>query len=204
MLLISRGADAANAVTTGEDMPQIVVRFMDDEIMEGEAPDLNFDQPDFVLRVADPTSNNEHALIPLGSVKRISMSNAPVDDELRRRAIRKVAIRFQDGEVLKGYLNGSLQHGRYGLTVDLFSMDRTRKETIGIPYSAIKALFYLKSWDSRPPEFGGESDTYLEQRLSSPLVDLLGGMNQLARMRDQGTITEEEFQRKRRQILDNM
>lgn len=191
-------------MATGEDMPQIVVRFMDDEIMEGEAPDLNFDQPDFVLQVADPASNNEHALIPLGSVKRISMATTPVDDTLRRRATRKVAIRFQDGEVLKGYLNGSLQHARYGLTVDLFSMDRTRKETIGIPYSAIKALFYLKSWDSRPPEFGGESDAYLEQRLSSPLVDLLGGMNQLAKMRERGAITEAEFQKKRRQILDNM
>jgi hypothetical protein len=177
---------------------------MDDEIMEGEAPDLNFDQPDFMLQVADPASNNEHALIPLPSIKRISMATASVQEEQRRRATRKVAIRFQDGEVLKGYLNGSLRHGRYGLTVDLFSMDKTHKETIGIPYSAIKALFYLKSWDSRPPEFGGTTDTYLTQRLSSPLVDLLGEINHLAKLKEKGTINEAEFQKKRRQILDNM
>ncbi len=185
-------------------MPQIVVRFMDDEIMEGEASDLNFDQPDFDLQLTDPASNNEHALIPLGSIKRVSMATTQVDEEQRQRANRKVAIRFQDGEVLKGYLNGSLHHGRYGLRVDLFSVDRTRKETIGIPYSAIKALFYLKTWDSRPPEFGGQADRYLEQRLSSPLVDLLGEISHLAKMKEKGTITEAEFQKKRRQILDSM
>ncbi len=185
-------------------MPQIVVRFMDDEIMEGEAPDLNFDQPDFLLQVADPSSNNERALIPLPSIKRVSMATAAVDDAERQGATRKVAIRFQDGEVLKGYLNGLLRHGRYGLTVDLFSMDKARKETIGIPYSAIKALFYLKTWDSRPPEFGGGGDTYLTQRLSSPLIDLMGEINQLTKLREKGTISEAEFQKKRRQILDSM
>ena len=192
------GTPGAGKATT------VTVRFLDDEIMEGRVGTVSLDQPNLELEMVDQASNNERALIPLPSIKRIALgSGTPTTDE-QARAEKKVAIRFQDGEVLKGYLDGDLVHARYGVTMRLMAVEKDRIETLGIPYTALKALFYLKSWDTRPPEFDGEEDLHLNKRLSSPLVDLISDMGQLDKLRKRGAITESEFQRKRRKILDNI
>src|SRR5713226_2445952 len=184
--------------------PLVVVRFLDDEFLEGTSAHISLDEPHFVLSMPEGASNNELAVIPLSSVKRLTFaSEAPTAAELES-VQRKVAIRFQDGEVLKGYLDGELLHARYGVTMRLMAVEKDRIETLGIPYTALKALFYLKSWDTRPPEFDGEEDLHLNKRLSSPLVDLISDMGQLDKLRKRGAITESEFQRKRRKILDNI
>jgi hypothetical protein len=192
------GSPGAGKATT------VTIRFLDDEIMEGRVATVSLDQPNLELEMIDQASNNERALIPLPSIKRIALgSGTPTPDE-QARAGKKVAIRFQDGEVLKGYLDGELLHAAYGVTMRLMAVEKDRIETLGIPYTALKALFYLKSWDTRPPEFDGEEDLHLNKRLSSPLVDLISDMGQLDKLRKRGAITESEFQRKRRKILDNI
>ena len=192
------GSPEAGKATT------VTIRFLDDEIMQGRVGTINLDQPNIELEMLDPGSNNERALIPLPSIKRITLeATAPTRQE-QTRAEKKVAIRFQDGEVLKGYLDGELRHAGHGVTIRLMAVEKDRIETLGIPYTAIKALFYLKSWDTRPPEFDGEEDPHLSTRLSSPLVDLISDMGQLEKLRKGGAITESEFQRKRRKILDNI
>jgi len=192
------GSPGAGKATT------VTIRFLDDEIMEGRVGTVSLDQPNLELEMVDQASNNERALIPLPSIKRIALgSGTPTIDE-QARAEKKVAIRFQDGEVLKGYLDGDLVHAKYGVTMRLMAVEKDRIETLGIPYTALKALFYLKSWDTRPPEFDGEEDLHLNKRLSSPLVDLISDMGQLDKLRKRGAITESEFQRKRRKILDNI
>ncbi len=182
----------------------VTVRFLDDEIMEGRAGTISLNQPNIELQMPDEASNNERALIPLPSIKRITLTAGEPSSVERARAERKVAIRFQDGEVLKGYLDGELRHASHGLTLRLLSVEKDRIETLGIPYTALKALFYLKTWDTRPPEFDGKEDRHLSKRLSSPLVDLISDMGQLDKLRKRGAITESEFQRKRRKILDNI
>lgn len=182
----------------------VTVRFLDDEIMEGRVPNVSLDQPNIELEVPDEASNNERALIPLPSIKRITIKAGEPTARERERAERKVAIRFQDGEVLRGYLDGELQQAAHGITMRLLSVERDRIETLGIPYTALKALFYLKTWDTRPAEFDGIEDLHLNKRLSSPLVDLISDMGQLDKLRKRGAITESEFQRKRRKILDNI
>jgi len=192
------GSPGAGKATT------VTIRFLDDEIMEGLVRAISLDQPNIEMEMADRTSNNERALIPLPSIKRITLqAGAPTPAE-QGRAERKVAIRFQDGEVIKGYLDGELQHASHGVTMRLMAVEKDRIETLGIPYTALKALFYLKSWDARPPEFDGEEDRHLSKRLSSPLVDLISDMGQLDKLRKRGAISESEFQRKRRKILDNI
>jgi len=193
----SPGAGKAATVT-------VTIRFLDDEIMEGRVATISLDRPNLELEMLDQASNNERALIPLPSIKRIALGSGAPRAEEQARAEQKVAIRFQDGEVLKGYLDGELQHATYGVTMRLMAVEKDRIETLGIPYTALKALFYLKSWDTRPPEFDGEEDLHLNKRLSSPLVDLISDMGQLDKLRKRGAITESEFQRKRRKILDNI
>ena len=192
------GSPGAGKATT------VTIRFLDDEIMEGRVGTISLDQPNIELEMLDPASNNERALIPLPSIKRITLGAAAPTPQEQTRAEKKVAIRFQDGEVLKGYLDGELQHASHGVTMRLMAVEKDRIETLGIPYTALKALFYLKSWDTRPPEFDGEEDRHLSKRLSSPLVDLISDMGQLDKLRKRGAITESEFQRKRRKILDNI
>jgi hypothetical protein len=181
----------------------VVVRFLDDEILEGQVKRFGLDEPNLEL-VFDGAGNNERALVPLPSIKRVTLEVSQAAPRPEAAEQPRVAIRFQDGEVLKGFLEGPPEHAPYGLTLRLRSVEGDRLETLAIPYTALKALFYLKSWDSRPPEFGGEADLYLEQRLSSPLVDLVSNMGQLEKLRKKGAITESEFQRKRRSILDQI
>jgi len=192
------GSPGARKATT------VTIRFLDDEIMEGQVASVSLNQPNIELEMPDEASNNERALIPLPSIKRITLTAGEPSSEERARAERKVAIRFQDGEVLKGYLDGELRQASHGLTLRLLSVEKDRIETLGIPYTALKALFYLKTWDTRPPEFDGKEDRHLNKRLSSPLVDLISDMGQLDKLRKRGAITESEFQRKRRKILDNI
>ena len=182
----------------------VIIRFLDDEIIEGRVPRVTFDEPNLVLQVSDGSSNNERALIPLPAIKRVTLDATTPTPTEAGREMRKVAMRFQDGEVLKGYLDGELQHGVHGMTLRLMTVERDRIETLGVPYTALKALFYLKSWDSRPPEFNGDADTYLSRRLSSPLVDLMSDIGELEKLRKRGAISETEFQRKRRKILDQI
>src|SRR3982074_3747630 len=172
--------------------------------MEGKVATISLNQPNLELEMLDQASNNERALIPLPSIKRITLGNGTPTPAEQARAAKKVAIRFQDGEVLKGYLDGELVHATYGVTMRLIAVEKDRIETLGIPYTALKALFYLKSWDTRPPEFDGVNDRHVSKRLSSPLVDLISNMGQLEKLRKRGAITEGEFQRKRRKILDNI
>jgi len=182
----------------------VTIRFLDDEIMEGSAGTISLDQPNIELDLHDESSNNERALIPLPSIKRITLKAHAPGKEEQARAERKVAIRFVDGEVLKGYLDGDLKRSTHGVVMQLMTVEKDRTETLAIPYTALKALFYLKTWDTRPPEYDGIEDRHLSKRLSSPLVDLISDMGQLDKLRKRGAITESEFQRKRRKILDNI
>src|ERR1044071_8726806 len=95
-------------------MARVVVRFFDDETVEGVARDLDFDEPDFLVEVDDAggLENNETAWIPLTAVKWVELQR---DKELADTPTRKVAIRFLDGEVLRGHLDGTLERHRYGV-----------------------------------------------------------------------------------------
>lgn len=57
-------------------MAKVVVRFFDDETLEGVARDLDFDEPDFLVEVDDAggLENNETAWIPLTAVKWVELA----------------------------------------------------------------------------------------------------------------------------------
>ena len=182
----------------------VVITFLDDEIIEGQTTSLTFDEPSFVLLPTEEGSNNQQAVISLAAIKRATLTVGPVSGSEHTGPADLVAVRFQDGDVLKGYLQGEVEHRRHGLVVRLVTPEGDRVETIGLPYDAFKALFFLKSWDSRPPEFNSETDSYSQTRLSSPLVDLISDIGELEKLRKRGAISESEFQRKRRTILDKI
>lgn len=178
---------------------RVLVRFSDDEILEGDAVALDLDRPDFELVLADSGANSRRALIPLPSVKvvtfeRREVETAAVDD------LQKVALHFNDGEVITGLLGGGPRRGRYGVELELLTPQGDAAEVLGIPYDSLKALFYLQSWEG--PHVEPVDD--LTESIATPLVDLLGELRELAEQRDGGEIDDLEFVKRRRAVLDRM
>jgi hypothetical protein len=177
----------------------VLVRFSDDEVLEGDAVSLDLDRPDFELVLADPDANSRRALIPLPSVKCVTFERRPADGTLLDD-MQKVALHFTDGEVITGLLGEHPRRGRYGVQLELVSPDGDEVELLGIPYDSLKALFYLQQWE------GPHLDPALHpaQGTATPLVDLLGELRRLAEERDRGDIDDREFVRRRRQVLDRI
>src|SRR5207253_7135044 len=64
---------------------------------------------------------------------------------------QRVAIHFVDHEVLRGYSDRVMRPSRYGVTLSLVSPDQSEVKELAIPFTALKGIFYLKTWE------GGES-----------------------------------------------
>src|SRR5579859_4183206 len=187
-----------------EEMQRVVVRFLDDESLEGTARNLSFDEPDFLLDVgATGTDNNEAAWIPLTAVKMVEYPGEAPD---LGTGTRKVAIRFLDGEVLRGYLGSALDRHRHGMVLAFDPEDPGQpSRRLGIPFSSIKALFYLREFDGRPVEEKGmPSEAYLARRTMAPLLDVLDEMDMLTRLHRDGVLSDVEYESKRAQVLERI
>jgi len=193
----TRQVQVEERVTKGK----VLVRFRDDEIMEGMAPQFDLDRPEFSLSVFDPSTNNRSALVPLSSVKSVLLERRELQPELDSAGLQKVAIHFWDGEVLKGLLAEEPERHTHGMTLPLVSRSLDEVEVVGIPYTAVKAVYYVKSWDSRGAEFVRETGRWTLGRADTPLLDLLGEIHGLNRLRSDGHLTAVEFEKRRREVL---
>jgi hypothetical protein len=130
----------------------------------------------------------------------------PRDQELASETpTRKVAIRFLDGEVLRGHLDGSLERHRYGVVLHLHAEQSDSPiRKLGIPFSAVKALFFIREFDARGEEAGTASDAYLARRTMAPLLDVLEEMDMLTRLHRDGLLTDGEYASKRTLVLERL
>ena len=180
----------------------VKVRFFDDETLEGTAQDLDLDEPDFILEIDDPSGleNSEMAWIPLSAVKMVEF---PPDDAEVEGQGRKVAIRFLDGEVLRGHTAGEIKRHRYGVALSLHPEVTGPPRRLAVPFSSIKALFYVREFDGREAEDQGlPSEAYLARRTMAPLLDVLEEMDALSRLHRGGLLTDSEYESKRSQLLE--
>ncbi|TMD05065.1 MAG: hypothetical protein E6J02_11870 [Chloroflexi bacterium] len=198
-------------------MSKVKVRFFDDEVLEGEARDLDLDEPDFILEIQDASGleNSELAWIPLTAVKFVELPETEPESHTK-----KVAIRFLDGEVLRGWVGGEVVRHRYGVALHLHpekpngdgsgngngsakGNGSSGSLRLAIPFSAIKALFYVREFDGRVEEDKGvPSEAYLARRTMAPLLDVLEEMDMLSRLHRGGLLTDAEYQSKRAQLLE--
>jgi hypothetical protein len=180
---------------------RVLVRFSDDETLEGDAVSLDLDRPDFELVLVDPGANTRRALIPLPSVKLVTFDRRSVSARRDLDDMQKVALHFVDGEVITGLLGDDPRRGRYGVQLELVSPAGDEVELLGIPYDSLKAMFFLRTWDAadgpQPPDADNPTHT-------TPLVELLQQLRKLADSRDSGDISDSEFQVRRRAVLDLM
>ncbi|HYL72188.1 MAG TPA: hypothetical protein VEY89_12885 [Candidatus Dormibacteraeota bacterium] len=182
----------------------VVVRFRDNEILEGTVPQLDFDQTDLTLSVPEASSNNRTMIVPLAAVKTLVIERHPFTTEPDATSLRKAAIRFWDGDVLKGYLGADPMRHRHAMTLHLVSPSLDEVEVLAIPYTAVKAIFFVKAWDGRPPVFMRETGQWTLNRADTPLLDLLGEIRSLTSLRTKGEISTAEFEVRRRQVLDRI
>jgi hypothetical protein len=182
----------------------VLVRFRDNEILEGEVEQLDMDTPDFELTVTVSGSNNRGAIVPFSSVKSILIERRDFDGDANGARLDKVAIHFWDGEVLKGLVSQTPERRSHGVILPLISPALDEIEVFGIPYASVKAIYFVKAWDSRSAEFELESRRWTFGRDDTPLLDLLGEINGLTKLRTRGHLTDVEFERKRREVLDRI
>lgn len=184
----------------------VVVRFADDEIAEGSTDDLDLDRPDFQLRLDSLSDNSREAIVPLGSVKRVLLERERITSPIPDDVLRKVAVHFWDGEVVTGLLRDVPSRHRHGMRIELISPDGERAEVYALPYQAIKAVFFLRTWDTRPPQLERSEGTahWTLPRQEAPLIDLLGEIRGLRGLRHRGQISDVEYERRRSQVLDKM
>jgi len=118
---------------------------------------------------------------------------------------RKVAIRFLDGEVLRGHLDGTLERHRYGVVLHLHAEQADSPiRKLGIPFSAVKALFFIREFDARGEDAGTASDAYLARRTMAPLLDVLEEMDMLTRLHRDGLLSDDEYASKRTLVLERL
>jgi hypothetical protein len=192
-----------------ETLPKaVVVRMRDDELIEGAAV-VDLDRPDLELQLADARSNNRTAIIPFASVKHVVLDRHASDGEFKVAGhlyahVQKAVLRFWDGTVLKGYLRRAPRRHSHALEVELLSVGRDSIQVLAIPYNALKGVFVVKAWDSRAGEFVRETGHWRMREGDTPLVDLLGEIRNLDHLREQGSMSEEEFVKRRRFVLDRI
>ncbi|MBV8300876.1 MAG: hypothetical protein JOY68_03015 [Candidatus Dormibacteraeota bacterium] len=178
---------------------RVVVRFADDELLDGVAGELDLDSPDFTVAVSD-MSNNSEVVIPWVSVKTVLLRREECDLE-DDRGLRKVAIHFWGGEVLRGYVDAEPQRHRHGMALPLMSPTLDEIEVFGIPYAAVKGLFFVKSWDSRQAQPESQPSSWFASSSDAPLLDILSEIRLLSTRHVRGELNDVDYQRRRREVL---
>jgi len=181
----------------------VLVRMRDGEFIEGTASGLDLDAPDFDVQLSDELANNKHVLIPFAAVKTVILERRFAAAAQLDAHARKVVVRFWDGEPLKGFVAQAPIRGRHAIQLELGNPGRDRVDVMAIPHCALKGIFYVKSWDGRLDETGFALSA-ASNHASTPLVDLLGEIRSLGRLREDGSLSDAEFARRRRFVIDRI
>jgi hypothetical protein len=196
----------ATRQVTSDGGRRVLVRFADDEVAEGRSRDLDLEKTEFEMSFDAPRDNTRFAIVPLASVKRVLLSRDRVNERVPDDVLRKVALHFWDGEVVRGLLRTVPERHRHGMTLELLTPAADRAELYALPYHALKAVFFLRTWDTRPPQLesnGGERHWTLP-RQEAPLIELLSEIRGLRGLRHRGQISNVEYERRRSRVLEKI
>ncbi len=129
-------------------MAHAIYAFLDGEILHGDPPRRELDSPALETRVHNVGTNNRGAFVPLSSLKYVLFDSHAPSGKLDPERYQRVAIHFVDQEILRGYTERRLRSSSYGVTLSLVAPDLSEVKELGIPYSAIKGIFFLKTWEA--------------------------------------------------------
>jgi hypothetical protein len=139
-------------------MPTLCILFHDGEIMYASSPPLRFDLPVIEAEVMDLDSNSERAILPLAGIRQIivgEVSTAPPPGEME--SWDRAAFHFIDGQVLRAWVGPEAALGVHGGIWPIVEPGSDELRTLAIPYSSLKGIFRLRSWDTRTGGGGGDA-----------------------------------------------
>lgn len=167
-------------------MPEVILSFLDGETVYGEVAALQLDEPFLEVEMHSLDGNARHALVSAAAVRQVEARSAPALEEGRRpEELPRVALHFLDGQVLRAQVVSPATLQRFGAVWDLVEAGREERRLIAIPYTALKAAFYVRHWDTRRPGDRGGPDPDLERSRLAEVQDRIrrGRMPQPSRSR---------------------
>ncbi len=131
-------------------MPEVLLTFMDGEVISAEAPLIDFHSAILRLTSLEPGDNNRDFIAPLSSIKYMVFGGEEEEPELPLDDLMgKVVIHFTDHEVIRAYAGRDTLGGPHGIIYTVVDPERRVRRRIGVPYTSVKAIFSVKRWDSR-------------------------------------------------------
>jgi hypothetical protein len=132
-------------------MPAVIISFNDGEVLHVVTPEVTFDLAVLEAEFPSIEPNNERALFPVSSIRQLLIGEPqppPPSEELAEWD--RAAFHFTDGEVLRALIRPQAILGRFGGVWDIVEPAEDELRTIGIPYAALKGIYRIREWDSRP------------------------------------------------------
>lgn len=140
-------------------MPEVVISFVDGEVMHAEIPELTFEMPVIEAEVRGVEPNNHRAILPLTAITQIVVGPPePAPEAEATAAWDRAAFHFIDGQVMRASIEPGARLGRHGGIWRIVSPGEPQLVTLAIPYCALKAVFQIRQWDSRPFSERGDGD----------------------------------------------
>jgi hypothetical protein len=129
----------------------VLVIFHDGEVLHARIADLSLALPVLDAEITGVDPNNERALVPLSAIRMMivgEIESAPGGSVLE--SWDRAAFHFVDGQVLRARISPDTTLGVFGGTWVVVEPDSDERRRLAIPYSSLKGVFQLRSWDSRP------------------------------------------------------
>jgi len=133
-------------------VPEVVVSFLDGEVLYGDLPLLHMDDPFVDLDLHTLDGNARQALVPVSGLRQIDLTKVPQPGaEVDLKQLARVALHFIDGQVLRAHVITPASLQRFGSVWDIIDAKSREHKICAIPYTALKGAFYVRRWDTRPP-----------------------------------------------------
>lgn len=141
-------------------MPVVVINFVDGEVVLAEAPEITFDLAVLEAEIRSINQNSERALFPVSAIRQILVGDPkPAPPAAEVAGWDRAAFHFIDGPVLKASIRSDALLGRYGGVWRIVEPGSAELRTIALPYTALKGVYQIRQWDSRP---ASERDEHAE------------------------------------------
>jgi hypothetical protein len=128
----------------------VVISFLDGEVLFAETPEITFDLPVLEAHVENVDANSEQALIPTSAIRQMIVGEVEAAPEKATvESWDKAVFHFLDGQLLHAHIAPDALLGRHGGIWRMVERGGDELRTLAIPYSALKAVFRVRVWDSR-------------------------------------------------------
>ncbi|GAC1334822.1 MAG: hypothetical protein NVSMB17_17000 [Candidatus Dormibacteria bacterium] len=154
---------------------KVQIRFLDGEIMNGDSDAATLQRMGFPVSFAG--GNNSIAWVSLASIKYVIFVAGHFDeggeeDPRNHQDLVKVVLHFIDGETLRSYKDDTFSQEAEGFNMRVWDETAHSLVRVLVSLHALKAIFFVKEWDSRPEaerlRFATAADLFAHEAQAAP------------------------------------